>query len=166
MEVVNAQESVTLLTNAVADAVERLGTGHPFGTGAQRKQPARHGCGGELHCHLRRGQSSADDCGLHCDTAGPAGTTDANGQAQATLSTPGDNTNRNITVTASVGSTSSTIVIGVVGTKLSLTGPANLIQGSAGTYTIVLADSGGTGIAGQAVMLSFREGNTLSRQLQ
>ncbi len=160
--VVNAQESVTLLTNAVQmpsndsapvtlSAIVRNAS-NQLVTGAVVNFTATSGAVNPV-------QTTA---GSTATPPVPAGTTDANGQAQATLSTPGDNTNRNITVTASVGSTSSTIVIGVVGTKLSLTGPANLIQGSAGTYTIVLADSGGTGIAGQAVMLSSAKGNTLS----
>jgi hypothetical protein len=91
-----------------------------------------------------------------------AGTTDANGEAQATFSTPGDDSNRSITITATAGTSSATITVSVVGTKLSLTGPASLIQGSQGTYTVVLADSGGTGIPNQTVNLASAKGNTLS----
>jgi hypothetical protein len=91
-----------------------------------------------------------------------AGTTDANGAAQAALSTPGDNQNRSITVTATAGTSSATIAVSVVGTKLTLSGPASLVQGSQGAYTVVLTDSGGVGIPNQTVTLTSAKGNTLS----
>jgi hypothetical protein len=91
-----------------------------------------------------------------------AGTTDQNGEAAATLTTPGDPTNRNITVTATAGKISATIVVAVVGTKIALTGPASLIQGATGTFNVSLTDSGGTGIAGATVTLASASSNTLS----
>lgn len=91
-----------------------------------------------------------------------AGTTDANGQAQATLSTPGDPSDRSITVTASVGSTTSALVVAVVGTTLSLTGPTSLIDGATGTFSVSLTDSGGNAIAGQAVVATSTNGNTIT----
>jgi len=94
----------------------------------------------------------------------PAGTTDANGEAWAQLTTPGDPSNRTITVTATIGSTntSATVTVAVIGTKLSLSGPTSLIMGNSGTFSISLTDSGGNGISGQAVTLSSANGNTLS----
>src|ERR1700722_5146926 len=68
------------------------------------------------------------------------GTTDTTGAAAASLSTPGDPTNRDITVTASVGNISATVVVAVVGSSISLTGPASLIQGSTGTFNVSLTD--------------------------
>src|SRR5208337_185807 len=66
----------------------------------------------------------------------PAGVTDANGVAQASLSTPGDPTNRSITVTAMSGSTTATIAVSVVGTKLTVTGTNSLILNAMASYTI------------------------------
>jgi hypothetical protein len=89
-------------------------------------------------------------------------TTGTNGAAIATLSAAGDPTNRTITVTATAGSTTATIPVAVIGTKLSVTGPTNLVQNSQGTYTVALTDAGGNAIANQAVMLASAKGNTLS----
>jgi hypothetical protein len=86
------------------------------------------------------------------------GTTDAKGAAIASLTTPSDPSNRNITVTATVGTTSKTIVIPVVGTSLSVTGPASLVLGNIGTYSIALTDSSGAGIVGTAVTVSSTVG--------
>src|SRR5262245_3250129 len=62
--------------------------------------------------------------------------TDATGQALATLSTLGDPTNRNITVTASVSDGSNTftdtVEVAVIGTQLTLTGPTSLSLGDVG----------------------------------
>lgn len=90
------------------------------------------------------------------------GTTDANGTATATLSAASDPTNRVITVTATAGGSTATVPVDVIGTSLTVTGPASLVQGAQGTYTVALVDSGGTGIAYQAVTLSSAKGNTLS----
>jgi hypothetical protein len=90
------------------------------------------------------------------------GTTDTTGAAAASLSTPGDPTNRDITVTASVGNISAQVVIAVVGTSISLTGPASLIEGSTGTFNVSLTDSAGAGLTGNAVTVASANGNTLS----
>jgi hypothetical protein len=90
------------------------------------------------------------------------GTTDTTGAAAASLSTPGDPTNRDITVTASVGNISAQVVVAVVGTSISLTGPASLIEGSSGTFNVSLTDSAGAGLAGYAVTVASANGNTLS----
>jgi hypothetical protein len=91
-----------------------------------------------------------------------AGTTDQNGEAAAVLTTPGDPTNRTITVTAQVGTVKQTLQVAVVGTKLSLSGPASLIQGAVGTFSAALQDSGGNAIAGATVMITSAKGNALS----
>jgi hypothetical protein len=91
-----------------------------------------------------------------------AGTTDANGEAEGTLTTPGDPTNRSITVTATVGTASSTLTVQVIGTKLTISGPTSLVKGSFGTFNVSLADSAGNGIAGRAVTVASSNSNTLS----
>jgi len=85
---------------------------------------------------------SSTSGGLAVTTA----TTDANGQATASLGTAGDPTNRTITVTAMAGTKSATVGVGVVGTAVALSGPGSLIQGSSGTYTVSLTDSAGAPI--------------------
>jgi hypothetical protein len=89
-------------------------------------------------------------------------TTNANGAATATLSAAGDPANRTITVTATAGSSTATVPVAVIGTNLTLTGPANLVQGSQGTYTVALTDAGGNGIPNATVTLASAKGNTLS----
>jgi Big-like domain-containing protein len=91
-----------------------------------------------------------------------AGTTDNNGEAAALLTTPGDPSNRSLTVTATVGMVSAKITVDVVGTHLSLTGPASMIQGSTGTFSASLTDSGGNGIANTTVTVTSAKANTLS----
>ncbi len=89
-------------------------------------------------------------------------TTDASGTATATLGSAGDATNRIITVTATAGTATAKIAIPVGGTKLTLTGPLSLIQGSVGTYAVSLTDAGGNGVANQTVTLTSSAGNTLA----
>jgi Invasin, domain 3 len=91
----------------------------------------------------------------------PAGTSDANGVAQATLSNPNDPTNRTITVTATAGSTTATIQVAVVGTAITVSGPANLVQGGTAAYNVLLVDSGNAGIANQSVTVTSANGNTV-----
>ncbi|MCC7257171.1 MAG: hypothetical protein IT486_02250 [Gammaproteobacteria bacterium] len=89
-------------------------------------------------------------------------TTDATGQALATLSNGTDPTNRAITVTASVGAISGQVVVNVVGSTLTLTGPTSLALGDSGTFTAVLRDSSGVGISGRTLNVTSANGNTLS----
>ena len=60
----------------------------------------------------------------------PAGTTDAQGSAAAILSIAGDPSNRTITVSASTGGASAQVPVSVVGTQLTVTGPASLVMGA------------------------------------
>ena len=89
------------------------------------------------------------------------GTTGSSGQATAVLSPAGDPTNRNITVTATVGSSKATIVIPVVGTTLTLTGPSSLVIGSSGTYNVTLDDAGKNPITATSVTVAS-PGNTVT----
>jgi len=91
-----------------------------------------------------------------------AGITDANGNAAATLTTPGDPTNRTITVRAAVGNVSQSVEVAVVGTAISLTGPASLIQGATGTFNVSLTDSAGAGIEGATVTVTSAKNNGLA----
>lgn len=95
-------------------------------------------------------------------TGSVAGVTDSNGEAQASLSTPGDPSNRTLTVKVTAGSITQTIDVAVVGTQMSLTGPASLILSGSGTFSAALTDSGGNGIPNVAVAITSAKGNTLS----
>jgi hypothetical protein len=88
------------------------------------------------------------------------GTTDATGTATASLSAAGDPTNRSITVTATVGPSTAKIIIPVVGTTLTLTGPSSLVLGASGAYNVTLADFGKNPITATTVTLAS-SGNTL-----
>src|ERR1700722_6501238 len=89
------------------------------------------------------------------------GTTDSSGEAIAMLTPAGDPTNRNITVTATVGSSKATIIVPVVGTTLTLTGPSSLVLGSSGTYNVTLADAGKNPITATQVAVAS-PGNTVT----
>jgi hypothetical protein len=88
-------------------------------------------------------------------------TTDATGAAIATLSAAGDPTNRSITVTATVGASNAKIIIPVVGTTLTLTGPSSLVVGSSGTYNVTLADFSKSPITATTVTVASA-GNTVT----
>lgn len=91
------------------------------------------------------------------------GTTDANGQAAATLSTAGDPTRRTITVTATSGTVSSSVSVQVGGSTLSVQGDQALSQGATGSYTITLADAKGVPFAQPpALTVTSARSNTLS----
>ena len=92
-----------------------------------------------------------------------AGTTDANGTLTATLNAGTNQTNRTITVTGSLSSGAPvTVPVSVTGTTVALTGSANVVFGSPGTYTAQVRDASGNGIANQAVTFASANGNTLS----
>ena len=101
--------------------------------------------------------------GAAATPAVPAGTTDANGTAAAQL-TPLDPTNRTITVTATIGSTTATIDVVVVGTTVTVTGPSSVILGGTASYSVAVLDSGNVGISGRTVSVASASGNTLSAQ--
>ncbi|MBT8062342.1 MAG: Ig-like domain-containing protein, partial [Gammaproteobacteria bacterium] len=90
------------------------------------------------------------------------GTTDSNGQATATLSVAGDPTNRSISVSGTAGTLSSSVAVNVVGTTLTVTGPGSLVSGATATYTVVLSNAGGNGIANTTVDVSSAAGSTIS----
>lgn len=90
------------------------------------------------------------------------GTTGTNGTATATLSSAGDPSDRTITVTATAGSIKSTVLIAVVGTKLTLSGPTSLVLNNTGTFSATLQDSAGNGISNETVTITSAKDNTIT----
>ncbi|MBT8137721.1 MAG: Ig-like domain-containing protein, partial [Gammaproteobacteria bacterium] len=88
--------------------------------------------------------------------------TDTTGVASASLTTAGDPTNRDITVTATAGTLAGAVSVAVAGSQLSISGPDSLVQGDTATYTIVLVDGAGSGIPGETISISSSNGNTLA----
>lgn len=80
--------------------------------------------------------------------------TDANGVATAVLSTGADRSNRDITVTVTAGSVVKEISVPVTGTTVSVAGAGSILLGGQGTYSVVVRDSGGTGISGASVTVA------------
>jgi len=80
--------------------------------------------------------------------------TNDNGVALATLSTMGNPANRDITVTARVGTVEQTLVVPVSGTTLNIQGPDALVSGVPGNYTIIVTDSTNTPVSGVNVDLT------------
>lgn len=91
-------------------------------------------------------------------------TTGSDGVATARLSTQSDPTNRVIVVTASTGDLTDTVDVNVIGTNLQITGPTSLAQGAVDTFTLVLNNANGQGIAGRSIDITSALGNTLSAQ--
>lgn len=89
-------------------------------------------------------------------------TTGASGTATATLTAAGDPTNRTITINATTGTIKATTTVNVVGTKMTLSGPTSLVQGTTGSYTATLVNSAGTGVEGQTVTITSSNNNTIS----
>ena len=70
-----------------------------------------------------------------------AGTTDATGLAQASVTTPGDPSNRAPHRDCDGRETATgKVTLNVSGSTLSLTGPNNVVLGNTGTCTVVLSD--------------------------
>jgi hypothetical protein len=90
------------------------------------------------------------------------GTTNASGQATATLTTPGDPSNRAIVVSATAGAVTQTINVDVAGTTLTVAGPPTLALNASGTYTITLVDSAARGIGGRPLTVTTTTGNAVT----
>ncbi len=88
--------------------------------------------------------------------------TDASGIATATLNNGGNPTNRPITVNANANGVTGSVTINVIGTSLTLTGPAALAQNDRATYTAVLSDAAGNGIPARTIDVTSMSGNSLS----
>lgn len=88
--------------------------------------------------------------------------TNATGVVTGVLTGGGDPTNRAITVSADANGVVGSVTVNVVGTTISITGPAALAQGFTAPYTIVVSDAAGAGIPGQTVDVTSANGNTLA----
>jgi len=84
------------------------------------------------------------------------------GTSSAVLTTGSDHSNRNITVTATVGAVSKTLVIPVVGSTMTVNGSSSLVSGASATYVVSLKDSGGGAISAANVSISSSLANALS----
>ena len=88
--------------------------------------------------------------------------TNANGVATVTLAVGANKSQRNITVTATAGAISKTVVVPVSGTTVSIAGPSSLLLNGATNYTLSVKDSNGAAVSGVEVSLVSSLGNTIS----
>ena len=88
--------------------------------------------------------------------------TDASGTAVATLTTGGDQSNQSITIPASSGVASASIVIAETGTTIQVTGAQAVGSTAQVVYTVTLTDSSGKGISGRSVKLVSTLGNAIT----
>jgi hypothetical protein len=86
------------------------------------------------------------------------GTTGADGQATATLTTQNNRQNREIQVTATSGTLSQTLSVLVVGTTVNIDGPSSVILNDPVDLTLSLLDSDDNGIANQQINVSVANG--------
>nr|WP_315208706.1 Ig-like domain-containing protein [uncultured Albidiferax sp.] len=87
---------------------------------------------------------------------------DSNGKATAVLTTGADHSNRNITVTVTIGTVVKTIVIPVTGTTITITGSASMLVAASSSFTVALKDSGGTAIPNTTLTITSSLGNAIS----
>jgi hypothetical protein len=89
-------------------------------------------------------------------------TTDTNGKATALLSTSGDHSNRQITVTASSGGKSTTGTVSVVGAGITVVGASTIAASGTADFTATVTDSGTLPIpiASVPVTISSQAGNS------
>lgn len=90
-------------------------------------------------------------------------TTNEAGEASAQLNLAGDYRNRNITVTATLGSMQSTILVAATGTVMEMTTPENLIIGDTPELEFKLLAGNGQPIPNQIISLRSAVGNTFSQ---
>ena len=88
--------------------------------------------------------------------------TDGSGIAYAQLSNGTNAQNRAITVTATAGQASGSVIVNVVGTTITITGPDALALNDIGSYVAVAKDSKAAGIQGAVLTLTSANGNTIS----
>ncbi|MFC4699487.1 beta strand repeat-containing protein [Glaciecola siphonariae] len=81
------------------------------------------------------------------------------GTARALLSTINNPENREVSVTATSGTLSASVVVRVVGTEVNLNGASSVILGDSAPITIVLSNSDGNGIANQQVSVTASNGS-------
>ncbi len=109
--------------------------------------------------------SSSDTQSVLTPTASPL-MTDSSGKATATIQLLGTSlaakANRNIVITAGVGSVTQTLTLPVAGTLLSVDGSATMTQGASSAFTATVKDGGGNPIAGAPVAVTSALGNSVT----
>ncbi len=90
------------------------------------------------------------------------GTTDANGQAKATLTPGNDFSNRSITISATTGSLSQSTTVDITGTAITVSGETTIVLGDQTTLIATLVDSEGNPIPGVTMTIASSLSNTLS----
>lgn len=88
-------------------------------------------------------------------------TSGTDGTATASL-TPLTPERRTITVTATAGTVTSSVNVDVVGSTITIQGPATLTLQQQGTYTVTLKNAANVAIANQTVTVASARSNTLS----
>lgn len=88
-------------------------------------------------------------------------TSDASGVASATLS-PLTPESRNITVTATAGTSTAQVVVAVDGTTIDIQGPDSLITATPGTFTVSVVDSANHAVSGQAITITSQPASTIA----
>lgn len=89
-------------------------------------------------------------------------TTDANGEASATLKLPQDFQNQDIIVTVLAGDYQADVKVNASGSTLEVTGPNNLVAGDNADLVVRLAAGNGEPIANQPVEVSSTAANTIT----
>ncbi len=88
-------------------------------------------------------------------------TTDASGEATATVS-PGTNAeNRTVVVTATAGGMSASTTVTMTGSSVNISGASSAVSGVPTQLTVTVRDSSGAAVPGAAVAISSANGNTL-----
>ncbi|MEO5795167.1 MAG: hypothetical protein ABIP34_09695 [Rhodoferax sp.] len=90
-----------------------------------------------------------------------AAASNSQGNSAAVLTTGSDHSNRNITVTATVGTLTKSIVIAVTGNTMTITGNASMLTGAQTTFTATLKDSSGNVLPSVPLTVTSALGNTI-----
>lgn len=102
---------------------------------------------------------SASGQGVSVTALRPA--TDSSGQVEATL-TVNDQTNRSISVTAVAAGKSASTELLVVGSTVSVSGPASVVLGTPAVFQVFVQDASGAAIVGKAVEATSAVGNAVA----
>lgn len=89
--------------------------------------------------------------------------TSEGGEASAQLNLAGDYRNRNITVTATLGSMQASVLVAATGTAIGMTAPENIIIGDTPELEFTLLAGNGQPIPNQLISVQSEAGNTFSQ---
>ena len=87
--------------------------------------------------------------------------TDASGQAEATLAVT-DPANRVVTVTAQTDGLSASTDVEILGTAVTVSGPASVVVNTPAVFQVILKDAAGSPVAGKPVQVSSAAGNPVA----